>query len=164
MAGARRAQKRGRDGHTDGREIHALRGTKRERKGGARGSPSTRPAGRETDLFSANIPNHERPEVIARQSQAEIRHTSRTERATRHRRLEADGGKAKSTEQAASVSAPAGTLIRPYEPGADLLRRRDHARERHTPAGSEQVGALLPRLGPVRRLWGREVAFYSGFQ
>jgi hypothetical protein len=47
LAGARRAQKRGRDGHTDGREIHALfRGSKRERKGGALGgSRSTRRAG-----------------------------------------------------------------------------------------------------------------------
>jgi hypothetical protein len=31
LAGARRAQKRGRDGHTDGREIHVLRGSKREK-------------------------------------------------------------------------------------------------------------------------------------
>ena len=29
-----------------------------------------------TDLFSADIPTHERPEVIAGQSRAEIRHTS----------------------------------------------------------------------------------------
>ena len=75
LAGARRAQKRGRDGHTDGREIHALRGTKRERKGGARGVAQHAAGGVGTDL-SLDIPTHERPEVIARQSQAEIRHTS----------------------------------------------------------------------------------------
>jgi hypothetical protein len=75
LAGARRAQKRGRDGHTDGREIHALRGSKRERKGGARGVAQHAAGGVGTDL-SANIPTHERPEVIAGQSRAEIRHTS----------------------------------------------------------------------------------------
>jgi hypothetical protein len=31
LAGARRAQKRRRDGHTDGRGIHALRGSKHEK-------------------------------------------------------------------------------------------------------------------------------------
>jgi hypothetical protein len=36
LAGARRAQKRRRDGHADGKEIHALRGSKRE-KGRSRG-------------------------------------------------------------------------------------------------------------------------------
>jgi hypothetical protein len=51
LAGARRAQKRERDGHTDSREIHALsreihalRGSKRE-KGALGGSRSTRRAG-----------------------------------------------------------------------------------------------------------------------
>ena len=74
LAGARRAQKRGRDGHTDGREIHALRGSKRE-KGALGGVAQHAAGGVETDL-SANIPTHERPEVIARQSRVEIRHTS----------------------------------------------------------------------------------------
>jgi type IV secretory pathway TrbL component len=44
LAGARRAQKRQRDEHTDSREIHALRGSKRE-KGVLGGSRSTRRAG-----------------------------------------------------------------------------------------------------------------------
>jgi hypothetical protein len=69
LAGARRAQKRGRDGHADSREIHALRGTKRERKGRSRGVAQHAAGGVETDL-SANIPTHERPEEITRQ----IRH------------------------------------------------------------------------------------------
>jgi hypothetical protein len=46
-----------------------------------------------TDLC-ANIPNHERPEEIAGQRSA----THRSDRATSHRRLEADGGGAKATE------------------------------------------------------------------
>ena len=63
LAGARRAQKRERDEHTDSREIHALRGSKREK--GALGGVAQHAVGRvETDL-SANIPTHERPEEIA---------------------------------------------------------------------------------------------------
>ena len=45
LAGARRAPKRGRDGHTDSREIHALRGSKREKGALARGGRAAR-AGR----------------------------------------------------------------------------------------------------------------------
>ena len=76
LAGARRAQKRGRDGHTDGREIHALGGSKRERKGGALGGVAQHAAGGVGTDLSADIPTHERPEVIAGQSRVEIRHTS----------------------------------------------------------------------------------------
>ena len=99
-------------------------------KRGARGVAQHAAGGVETDL-SANIPTHERPEEIAGQRSA----THRTDRATRHRRRDADGVGAKSTEQAASVSAPARTLIcpsknrRPIYPagetmlGSDILRR-----------------------------------------
>ena len=68
LAGARRAQKRERDGHTDSREIHALRGSKRE-KGALGGVAQHAAGGVETDL-SANIPTHERPEEIAGQRSA----------------------------------------------------------------------------------------------
>ena len=68
LAGARRAQKRERDGHTDSREIHTLRGSKRE-KGVLGGVAQHAAGGVETDL-SANIPTHERPEEIARQRSA----------------------------------------------------------------------------------------------
>src|SRR5215213_5878158 len=44
LAGARRSPKRGREGHTDSKEIHALRGSKRG-KGALGGSRSTRRAG-----------------------------------------------------------------------------------------------------------------------
>ena len=69
LTGACCAQKREIDGHTDSREIHALRGSKRERKGGARGLAQHAAGGVETDL-SANIPTHERPEEIAGQRSA----------------------------------------------------------------------------------------------
>jgi len=69
LAGARRAHKRGRDGHTYGRERYTPSGapSAKERGRALGGSPSTRGAGRETDLFITNIPNHERPEEIAGQ-------------------------------------------------------------------------------------------------
>lgn len=57
LAGARRAQKRERDGHTDSTEIHALRGSKRE-KGALGGVAQHAAGGVETDL-SANVPTHE---------------------------------------------------------------------------------------------------------
>jgi hypothetical protein len=63
LTGACRVQKRERDGHTDGRGIHALRGSKHEK--GALGDRAAR-GGVGTDLC-ANIPNHERPEEIAGQ-------------------------------------------------------------------------------------------------
>jgi hypothetical protein len=68
LAGARRAQKRRRDGHTDGRGIHALRGSKHE-KGALGGVAQHAAGGVETDLC-ANIPTHERLEEIARQRSA----------------------------------------------------------------------------------------------
>src|SRR5829696_3600796 len=67
LAAACRAQKRERDGRTDGRGIHALRGSKHEK--GARRVAQHAAGGVGTDL-SANIPNHERPEEIAGQRSA----------------------------------------------------------------------------------------------
>ena len=83
LAGARRAQKRERDGHTDSREIHALRGSKREK--GALGGVAQHAVGRvETDL-SANIPTHERPEKIAGQRSATSLRSCDTPSASRGR-------------------------------------------------------------------------------
>src|SRR5215208_403660 len=99
-------------------------------KRGARGVAQHAAGGVETDL-SANIPTHERPEEIAGQRDPPYR----SDRATRHRRLEADGGGAKATERAGGFRKrpsrhphmPLRTGGRSTSPatmlGSDILRR-----------------------------------------
>jgi hypothetical protein len=65
--GMPRAQEGERWAYLRQRETHP-QGHQARKKGGALGgSRSTWRAGRETDLFITNIPNHERPEEIAGQ-------------------------------------------------------------------------------------------------